>query len=232
LFEDGVERRLRLHDYDELYKRPGLYEQVYHDRLQCTSPVKVDGILQSALSAVNEPITELRVFDLGAGNGIMGETLKSHGVARLVGVDILPEAQMAAFRDRPDVYDDYHVVDLTALSPETTAALRGWSFNCLTSVAALGFGDVPPLAFINAMRFINTGGWLAINIKETFLDRTDRSGFSTLVRELIASEVISVHHLERYRHRLSMEGRQLFYFALVARLNGPVPDDFMARLER
>ena len=53
LFEDGAERRLRLHDYDELYRRPGLYEQVYYDRLQCTSPAKVDGILQSALAAVN-----------------------------------------------------------------------------------------------------------------------------------------------------------------------------------
>lgn len=223
---------MRLHDYDELYKRPGLYEQVYYDRLQCTSPVKVNGILQSALLAAGDPITELRVLDLGAGNGMMGETLRSHGVARLVGVDILPEAQMAAFRDRPNVYDDYYVVDLTAPPAATAAALRGWSFNCLTSVAALGFGDVPPSAFVNAMRFINQGGWLAINIKETFLDRADRSGFSLLVRELIASEVIAVHHLESYRHRLSMEGRQLSYFALVARLNRPVPDDILARLER
>jgi hypothetical protein len=35
----------------------------------------------------------------------MGEVLRRDGVARLVGVDIVPEARDAAYRDRPTVYD-------------------------------------------------------------------------------------------------------------------------------
>lgn len=48
--------------------------------------------------------------------------------------------------------------------------LRDWNFNCLTSVAALGFGDIPPRAFFEALRLVATNGWVALNLKETFLD--------------------------------------------------------------
>ena len=41
LIEDGKEKRLRFHDYDEIYKRPGLYEQLFYERLRCNSPTKV-----------------------------------------------------------------------------------------------------------------------------------------------------------------------------------------------
>ncbi|MEN8261723.1 MAG: hypothetical protein ABFS02_14360 [Pseudomonadota bacterium] len=41
--------------------------------------------------------------------------LKQYGVARMVGVDIIPEAMEAQQRDRPAVYDDYYVADFTQL---------------------------------------------------------------------------------------------------------------------
>ncbi len=50
--------------------------------------------------------TLLRVLDLGAGNGVVGEELKKRGVSRLVGVDIITEAQAATERDRPGVIND------------------------------------------------------------------------------------------------------------------------------
>ena len=206
------------HDYNEIYKRPGLYEQLFYDRLRCNSPEKVSDLLQRALNTVREPITELRVLDLGAGNGMMGEVLKRNGVARLVGADIIPEARDAAYRDRSTVYDDYYVADLTNLDSDTLEKLQEWRFDCLTCVAALGFGDIPPRAFFNAMKLVRTDGWLAFNIKETFLDHTEHTGFSRLVRELIFSKYLDIYHLELYRHRLSMEGTQLFYYALVGRL--------------
>jgi len=106
LTENGKARRLRFHDYAEIYKRPGLYEQIFYDRLRCNSPGKVADLLKRALETVREPVNELRVLDLGAGNGMMGEVLKRDGVARLVGADIIPEARDAAYRDRSDVYDD------------------------------------------------------------------------------------------------------------------------------
>jgi len=87
-------------------------------------------LLEQALETVREPITALRVLDLGAGNGMMGEVLKErHGVARLVGADIIPEARDAAFRDRPDVYDEYFVADFCDLQPEDRERLEEWSFD-------------------------------------------------------------------------------------------------------
>ena len=149
---------IRFHDYDQIYLRPGLYEQVFYERLKCTSPRKVSDIIQRTLDAMGEYISELRVLDLGAGNGMMGEELKRHGVSRLVGVDIIPEARDACWRDRPAVYDDYYVADFTQLKERHKDELTDWSFNCLTSVAALGFGDIPPPAFFQALQLIRMDG--------------------------------------------------------------------------
>ncbi len=226
IIEDGEKRRLRFHDYEEIYKRPGLYEQLFYERLKCTSPLKVCSLLEQSLRSEWLGMSELRVLDLGAGNGMMAGEMQRHGVSRIVGVDIIEEARQAAFRDRPTVYDDYIIADFTDLGEQQSEALKEWTFDCLVSVAALGFGDIPPKAFVQGLQFISAGGWVAFNIKETFLERTDYSGFSKFVRELIFSKHLQVYHLERYTHRLSMEGVPLKYFALVARLVEPVPVDF------
>lgn len=227
LIEEGNPVPLRFHDYAEIYSRAGLYEQLFYDRLRCTSPGRVSELLQRALRTAYEPPTELRVLDLGAGNGMMGEELKDKGIARLVGADIIEEARDAAFRDRPEVYDDYYVTDFADLPPQIRKELEHWNFGCLTCVAALGFGDIPPRAFFNAMKLIRTDGWLAFNIKDSFLDHSDQTGFSRLIRELVFSEYLEIYHLELYRHRLSMEGTRLFYYALVGRLTGSIPEDFL-----
>lgn len=232
LIEDDRKLRLRLHDYDQIYLRPGLYEQVVYERLKCSSPQKVGEILDQTLDAAGLPITELRVLDLGAGNGMMGKVLKDYGVSRLVAADIIQEARDAAFRDRPDVYDQYYIAYFTDLDPDVEEEISDWSINCLTAVAALGFGDIPLRAFSQALRFVQTGGWVAFNIKDTFLDRSDTSGFSQFIRELIFSEYLDIYHMEKYRHRLSMEGEPLFYFALVARKTAAIPPDFTENFRR
>lgn len=84
-------------------------------------------------------------------------------------------------------------------------------------MAALGFGDIPVLAFYEALNLVKEDGWVAFNIKETFLDPKDQSGFSTFIRRLILSEVIDVYSINKYRHRLSMEGVPLFYYSVVAK---------------
>jgi predicted TPR repeat methyltransferase len=231
LIEDNRRLKLRLHDYDQIYLRPGLYEQLFYDRLKCTSPKKVGEILKRTLDANERTFSELRVLDLGAGNGMMGEVMKSYGVARLVGADIIPEARDAAYRDRPGIYDEYYVADFTGLERKLVDEISEWSVDCLTSVAALGFGDIPPRAFFQALQFVRVGGWVAFNIKETFLDESDRSGFSQFIRELIFSEYLEVYHLEKYRHRLSMEGLPLSYFAMVAEKRAEIPEDHLAQYE-
>lgn len=223
----GGNRKIRFHDYDEIYQVQGLYEQIFYDRLKCTSPSKVTEILESAVKQSQDNFSELRVLDLGAGNGMMGEELKKHGVSRLIGVDIIPEACDAAIRDRPGVYDAYYVEDFTKLDDDKKDEIASWQCDCMVTVAALGFGDIPVRAFIEAFNTIKSEGWVAFNIKETFFDITDESGFSTMIRELIFSRYIDIYYIERYRHRLSIEGEPLYYFAIAGKKNSDVPDEFL-----
>ncbi len=228
--EGNKKRKICFHEYAEIYKIQGLYEKLFYERLKCNSPKKVLEALHYSISQVHENFTELRVLDLGAGNGIMGERIRKQGVARLVGADIIPEAKEANDRDRPTVYDAYYVADFCSLTGAQKEDLQEWSFNCLTTVGALGFGDIPAKAFMEAFNILESEGWIAFNIKETFLDKSDRTGFSVAIRELIFSEHIDVYYLERYQHRLSMEGKPLYYFAIAGKKNGDIPSDFLASL--
>lgn len=217
-FEDqGRRHRLRLHDYAAIYNTPGLYESLVYRALKCRSPERVVRPLRDAARAQGETLADLRVVDLGAGNGIVGELLRRAGARELVGIDILPEAAKAARRDRPQTYDDYVVTDLTRPDQAAEKRLRDFGPNCLVTVAALGFGDIPPEAFVKAFNLLPTGGWLAMCIKDRFLEEDDHSGFGRLVRSMVADGTIEVLHRESYVHRLSIAGEELYYVAVVAR---------------
>lgn len=228
--EDGEEHRIAFHDYAAIYRRPGLYEQLFYQRLKCTSPAKLSGLLRDVVRNAGDDPTLLRILDVGAGNGMVGELLVDHGAARVVGIDVIEEAAQAADRDRPGAYDAYYVIDLTRLSPAMHAELEAWHFDAMTTVAALGFGDIPVDAFATAYNLIANDGWVAFNIKETFLDTRDTSGFSMLVKRLLQDDYLKLYHLERYRHRLSIEGHMLYYYAVVARKRRDIDDACLAGL--
>lgn len=93
----------------------------------------------------------------------------------------------------------------------------------------MGFGDIPPKAFMNAFNIINQQGWIGLNIKETFLDERDQSGFSRMMRDLILSKYLDVYHLERYRHRLSIDGEPLYYFAIAGKKYADIPGEYFEK---
>ncbi len=227
LKEDGQELRLRFHDYDAIYDRPGLYEQLFYQRLRCASPRKARDLLAKVLQENRIELSELRVLDLGAGNGMVGELLDA---ARVIGVDISESARLACERDRPDAYDAYYVTDMSRLQEPLAGEMKSWQLDLLTCIAALGFGDIPVRAFANAFNLIRNDGWVVFNIKETFLQEGDRTGFSMLVKHLLVSDTLEVHHLERYRHRISIDGRALFYYVLVGRKHADIPAGVMSSL--
>ncbi|MDQ1673604.1 MAG: hypothetical protein QOC98_2166 [Frankiaceae bacterium] len=214
---DGHSSRLRFHDYDKIYDIPGAYEALFYDELKCTSPTVVRDLLERALRNTGYDASSLRVLDVGAGNGLVGEEMRQLGSSTVVGCDILTEAEAAATRDRPGVYDDYLVIDLTDLTEHDRERMRSHEFNCLTCVAALGFGDMPPEAFLEAVRYVSPTGWLAFCIKERFVGEEDESGFAKMIRGLIDTGVLEVLERQRYIHRLDMRGRPLHYEAVVAR---------------
>ncbi len=227
--DDGDWRRIRFHDYHEVYSIPGLYEQIFYDELRCDSPRTVCGLLKHQLEVTGYDATDLRVLDVGAGNGMVGEELqRSLGVGCLVGVDIIEEAEMAAERDRPGVYDAYHTVDLTALSSGVRRDLNERRLNTLVTVAALGFGDIPPLAFAEAFNLITDRGWVAFNIKDRFLQE-EESGFSKMIRHMLDEGVLTQRDETRYRHRLSVRGEPLHYVGIVAEKHGDVSREWVER---
>jgi 2-polyprenyl-3-methyl-5-hydroxy-6-metoxy-1,4-benzoquinol methylase len=213
---DGERRRIRFHDYHELYAIPGLYEQVFYDHLKCDSPRTVCALLSKDLVESGIDPAELRVLDVGAGNGIVGEELTKLDVETIVGIDIVDEAAEAAKRDRPGVYDDYLIADLTDLTPKEQRSLDERRFNCLVTVAALGFGDIPPEAFVTAYNMVEPGGRIVFNIKERFIDEGDKSGFQSLIEEALDDGTLEFKGEHHYRHRLSLAGNPLNYVAIVA----------------
>jgi len=217
-------REIRFHDYAALYENPGLYERLFYDILNCQSPSTVRSLLEEYAREEDVSPSDLRVLDLGAGNGMVGAELADMGAKTIVGVDIVDAARAATERDRPRIYADYLVADMTDLGDAERRRLEEYRFNCLTCVAALGFGDIPPLAFVQAYRLIEPGGLVAFNIKHTFLESRDGSGFARLIRAMVEEDILAVSCKMRYQHRLATSGDPLEYVAVVGSKTRDVPD--------
>ena len=104
--------RVGFHDYRAIYAVQGLYEAIFYETLGMRSTREVVRLYEATARGMGIPLADQRVIDLGAGNGLGGEELRAAGVGALIGIDLEPMAREAALRDRPDVYDDYLVVDL------------------------------------------------------------------------------------------------------------------------
>ena len=224
IYKTGTEeRRIRFHDYHEIYNIPGLYEYLFMDRLQCQTPYKIRELLLKELKNRNIQMDKLKVLDLGAGNGVMGNLIYQAGVAKIVGIDIIKEAQIAAERDQPGLYSDYFTINLANPPSEILKALRNHRFNCLVTASALGFGDIPTSVFKAAYNLINNGGIIAFNIKDRFIEKFDQTGYFRLFNDMIDEKYISMLQREHYRHRLSTAGTSLYYTAFVGLKNSNIP---------
>lgn len=224
---DGERRRIRLHDYAAIYDVPGLYEQLFAEQLACSSPQVVCDLLGSELDEAGVDPAALTALDFGAGNGMVGELVADLGVDSIVGIDLLPEARDAALRDRPGLYDDYLALDISELGCGDRAELEGHDFDVMTCVAALGFGDIPPIAFAEAFNLVSSPGWIAFNLRERLLDDEDPTGFGAFIPRMLNEGVLEERARMSYTHRVSVAGEPLTYLALVAAKRRDVPMDWM-----
>ena len=213
-----------MHDYGAIYQIPGLYEAVVYRKLACHSPEIVIDLFASVLGQTEMTLAELNILDLGAGNGIVGTMLHRHGAKHIVGLDILDEAKAAVQRDSPGVYDDYVVADLANLSSEEEKYLSRKRLDALITVAALGFGDIPPHVFVRAFNLIRSGGLVALAIKEDFLNQSvDASGFAGLFQRLVDGSVITECARQKFIHRKTTDRGNLYYEAIVGRKVCDIP---------
>lgn len=223
---DGERRRIRLHDYGAIFNVPGLYEQLFADQLDCDSPRIVIELLEAQMREAGVKPAGLTALDFGAGNGMVGELLAELGIGHIVGVDLLAEARDAAHRDRPGLYEDYYALDFTQLQPSDRRDLMRHDFDVMTIVAALGFGDIPTLAFAEAFNLVRSPGWIAINIKDSFVEEEHASGFGEFLARMFDAGILEERRRKRYTHRDSVDGEPLEYFVVIAEKRDDVPLDW------
>lgn len=223
--DTGTEsQKIGVHEYGKIYSIPGLYETLFYKKLKCSSPKTVCGLLNEIVSEYDTGLNGLCVLDLGAGNGMVGEELRNNGVEKVYGIDIEENAKKAVERDRPGVYNEYYVEDLLQIPHSLRDELNDKPFNCMTTVAALGFGDIPPKVFGEGFNFLLTPAWVAFNIKQDFLTKKDTTGFSFLIRKMIEEGILEVYIQKKYRHRLSIHGEPLYYIAIVGKKISDIPE--------
>jgi len=215
-FPNGTREEMRLHEYDRVYSVPGLYEEVVQRRLECRSPSELASALVERVQAHGENPAELRVLDFGAGNGVVGEELRTHGVAgTLVALDTAAAAPGAAERDRPGLYAGYVVGDLdSARVPEL---IERYALTCLAGAGALGLGHVSAVSVANAWDAFPAGAWLAVTVPEDLIE-AEAGDLGAYLAELRAGRHdTEVVHLRRFQHRLRMSGEPIHYYVMIAR---------------
>lgn len=213
---DGSVERMRLHDYDRVYSIPGLYEAVVQDRLECASPARLAQELVDAVRARGGDPAALKVLDIGAGNGLVGEELRARGVKDpLLGLDTEPAAKTAVARDRPGLYRDYFVSGLDDVDVGRLVQRDG--INVLVGAGALGLGHIPPASFERAWSAIPAGGWFAVTASDGVATAEDRelTGYIDSLRRGERDTEVVV--FERFRHRLRMSGEPIDYYVIVGR---------------
>ena len=211
---------IHLHDYPRIYAVPGLYEHIVQERLQCRSPqVAAEGFLRAITRLAMEP-SSMTVLDVGSGTGLVGELVRGGGVARVVGVDALAEARAACLRDRPGVYADYLIGDLSSDSGTLPTQLRGYALGGLISAGAFGGTHAPPSALINALSVLPAGAPLAITIDERWMDGSDPDGFGAAIEQLVAQGALTLLERERFLHRITTTGEPIFYELILATTGG------------
>lgn len=210
----GTER-IVLHDYAAVYPVPGLYEEVVQRQLECASPATVAEALVAAAAAEGVEPGQVRAFDLGAGNGVVGEELRGRGVDVVAGADNIVEARDAAHRDRPGLYRHYLVGERLDVD-EVAELVRTEGLTALVAAGAVGVGHVPVEALGALWASFPRGSFLALTLKDGGPETGDHD-VADVEAMITAATGTRVVERRRFRHRRSMAGDDLFYLVLVAR---------------
>ncbi len=209
---DGTTERIVLHDYSRVYAVPGLYEEVVQHQLECTSPQTLARALADAVAEAGATMADLRVLDVGAGNGVVGEELHARGAQVVAGTDGVEAARDAARRDRPELYETYAIAGVDEVTVEQLVADHG--LNALTSAGALGLGHVEIADVARWWAAFPPGSWFAVTVPP---DVADPAGEDLLGALTAAEPTTEVVRQEPFPHRRRMSGETLTYIVVVAR---------------
>jgi predicted TPR repeat methyltransferase len=209
VFAGGRVERFTMHDYARVYAVPGLYEEVVQRLLECATPDRVAALLASAVRELGR--SDLRVLDLGAGNGVSGSALATAGLRPVAAIDLEPAARVATLRDRPGLYELVLTGDATRLSEADAAAVRALRPDALTLVGALGSDHVSAPGMSAAARLLEPDALVA------YAYPSDEDDAALLAALAVVGKVTEVRR-ERYRHRRSVSGGERIWDAVVVRV--------------
>jgi SAM-dependent methyltransferase len=215
---DGQVGWFNIHDYASLYRVPWLYDIALYHELDCRTPTEMSDAISSVWGASGVDPAQLRVLELGAGSGAFGHELRyALKVGRLEAIDICPEAAMAADRDRPSLYDAYHVDDLTNLRHETAIALASAQFNVVAVASATGWGNhIPVAGFQKGFDLLVRSGWFIFHVKPEDPD-PECIELCEWIDHLVASGSLEQVYRGSHFHRKSSNGSDINYDVVIGR---------------
>lgn len=226
LTQNGQHKKIRLHDYRQIYQIDGLYEYVLVELLAYQSHNILVNLLSNQLIKSNFSTNKLSVLELAAGVGLVGECLKAQGVASIIGIDSVEEAAEAVKRQRPNIYDRYYIEKLPYVTEKVQQELENFQFNCLVCASALT-GGLPASAFAFAYNLINDGGWIVFNIREDLLDIQSNHNAGKMLAKMIEKSILSIQVKKTYQHRLSVNGNSLKEVALIGLKMANIPQNYL-----
>ena len=219
--QNGKERKLRIHDYGEIYPVPYLFEHLMN-KLQAKSHTVVPSLLIEQVTKSGNMAEDLAVLEIGAGSGMLGKALADLGVKSIVGIDILPEAAEAAKRQYPGVYEDYYAEDLTHLSKAAQEGLNSREFNCIVCGTALGFNHIPSSAWATAFNQIAANSWVAFNVQKERWEDKGSASFMKWHPWVAETDVFEIVHTQDFQHRFHVDGRSVNYVAIIGIKKGDI----------
>ncbi|AFY39672.1 Methyltransferase type 11 [[Leptolyngbya] sp. PCC 7376] len=223
LLQDGKKRKIRLHDYKELYSIPRLYQSIMEQQ-QEQSHIVLPSLLKEYIVSSGKKMEDLTILEVGAGSGAVGKTLSDFGVKSIVGIDIVPEAKEAVDRDYPDVYSSYYIEDLNNLSPKTKEALIQQKFDCIVCGSALGFNHIPAKTWAKAFNVIAPNSWIAFNVQNERWENEGTDSFVAWHPWVSDENILNITKTHKYRHRFYLDGRPLYYVAIIGTKVGNIPN--------
>lgn len=212
--QNGRERKVKLHDYAQMYGTPYLYEHLMN-KLEATSHTVLSSLLIDRLTQAGGAVEDLIVLEVGAGSGMVGKALADLGVKSIVGIDIMPEAKVAAEREYPGIYENYYVEDLSKLSSTTRESLSSRGFNCIVCGSALGFNHIPAETWATAYNFLVPNSFVAFNVQKERWEDTGEASFAAWHPWVTEAEILETVEARNYQHRFYMDGRSLEYVAII-----------------
>ncbi|MGI8728686.1 MAG: hypothetical protein ACR2LK_01570 [Solirubrobacteraceae bacterium] len=184
-------------------------------QLKCASPAKLADVLLGIAEREGRDPGLLRVLDLGAGNGVVAEELRTRGVEVFAGTDSAKSAHEAAERDRPGLYAAYIVGDSSGV-PELGTLVRELGINCIVCAGALGFEHIEATSFAELWDLLPAGAMFALTVHEDLAQpgQSDIGDALELMRAAKSATELVVW--ERFRHRITIVGEPIHYVAIGA----------------